>query len=68
MTDETLFDYIKPKLNGITVMPLGVLASCPFHEEKTASFYLSERKQAFECYGCGKEGSSKEAFDSFLKA
>lgn len=68
MTDETLFDYIKSKLNGITEMPLGVLALCPFHEEKTASFYVSARKQSFECIGCGARGDSKEAFDRFLKS
>lgn len=63
MENESLFDYIKPKLKGITEMPLGILALCPFHRELSASFYLSARKQAFECYGCGREGASKEEFD-----
>lgn len=29
---------------------------CPFHDEKTASFSLSEKKQIFHCFGCGKSG------------
>jgi len=32
-------------------------ARCPFHEEKTASFMVSEKKQIFKCFGCGKAGN-----------
>jgi DNA primase len=32
-------------------------ASCPFHSEKTASFMVSEEKQLFKCFGCGKGGN-----------
>ncbi len=32
-------------------------APCPFHDEKTASFHVSEAKQIFKCFGCGVGGN-----------
>jgi len=29
---------------------------CPFHNEKTASFSVSEDKQFYNCFGCGENG------------
>lgn len=29
---------------------------CPFHNEKTPSFYINDDKQFFHCFGCGAHG------------
>lgn len=32
-------------------------ACCPFHNEKTPSFTVSQDKQFYHCFGCGQSGS-----------
>jgi DNA primase len=38
---------------------------CPFHHEKTPSFYVVEDKAFFHCFGCGAHGS---AIDFVMRA
>src|SRR5579864_5245163 len=37
---------------------------CPFHAEKTPSFYVRPQSQSWHCYGCGKWGT---AFDWLME-
>lgn len=32
-------------------------ASCPFHDDKTPSFSVSEKKQIYHCFSCGRGGN-----------
>lgn len=34
------------------------MACCPFHQEKTPSFSVSQEKQFFYCFGCGAKGTA----------
>ncbi len=31
-------------------------ANCPFHQEKTPSFYIYDKNQNYHCFGCGATG------------
>lgn len=44
-------DYLPLKKTGTNYVGL-----CPFHNEKTPSFTVSEPKQFFHCFGCGEGG------------
>ena len=48
---DVVKNYIDLKKEGAVYK-----ASCPFHEEKTPSFVVSEARGHYKCFGCGKAG------------
>jgi len=62
---DNIADEIKSRCNIVDVIgrhvPLKKSGSnykgvCPFHNEKTPSFVVSDTKQIFTCFGCGATG------------
>ncbi|RLC56234.1 MAG: DNA primase, partial [Candidatus Cloacimonadota bacterium] len=49
---DVISNYIPLKKTGSNFK-----ARCPFHDEKTASFIVSPKKQIYKCFGCGKGGN-----------
>lgn len=51
--EDVVSDFVTLKRRGANFV-----ACCPFHNEKTPSFYVSPSKGIFKCFGCGKAGSA----------
>jgi DNA primase len=49
---DVVGSYFPLKKSGVEFRAL-----CPFHQEKTPSFYVNPDKQTFYCFGCGRGGS-----------
>lgn len=50
---EVIEQFVKLKKNGANYVGL-----CPFHNEKTPSFTVSESKGIYKCFGCGASGDA----------
>lgn len=50
---DVIGKYIEIKKSG-----KNSLALCPFHQEKTPSFSISEDKGLYHCFGCGASGNT----------
>lgn len=49
--EEVIGDFVSLKKRGANH-----IGCCPFHNEKTPSFYVSPAKGIFKCFGCGEAG------------
>lgn len=49
---DVISEYISVKQVGTSYK-----AICPFHQEKTPSFFVSPEKEIWHCFGCDKGGS-----------
>ncbi len=49
---DVVAGYVRLKKRGKNFLGL-----CPFHQEKTPSFTVSQEKQMYHCFGCGKGGN-----------
>lgn len=59
---DVISGYIKLKPAGKALKGL-----CPFHDEKTASFMVSQEKQLYHCFGCGEGGNVFNFIQKFEK-
>lgn len=50
--EEVIGDYITLRKRGVNYVGL-----CPFHEDKTPSFYVSPSKNICKCFSCGEGGT-----------
>ena len=72
--NDNSVDEIKSRCNIVDVIgqvvPLKKTGSnykgvCPFHNEKTPSFVVSETKQIYTCFGCGATGDVIEFVEKY---
>lgn len=66
MIPEEVIDNVRSAVNIVDVVSRYVqlrkagknlFGICPFHDEKTPSFSVSEDKQIFHCFSCGRGGN-----------
>ena len=66
-SEGNIFDFILDHVNIVDVISSYITvdrsgknykALCPFHNEKTPSFIISEDKQLYHCFGCGAAGNA----------
>lgn len=53
----------------VSLQPAGknLKGLCPFHNEKTPSFFVSPEKKTFHCFGCGENGNAISFLQKYKK-
>lgn len=59
---DVLSPYVQMKKNGIYYK-----GCCPFHQEKTPSFFIKKGDQHYHCFGCGAHGDVISFYTQYLK-
>lgn len=68
MIDDNFIEDVKARINILDIISSYVELKgnaesykglCPFHNEKSPSFMVNEKKQIFKCFGCGEGGDRK---------
>ncbi len=58
INDEARVEDIVGEFVSLKKRGVNLIGNCPFHNEKTPSFYVSPTKGIYKCFGCGKAGGS----------
>ena len=51
--EDVVGEFVTLKKRGVNLVGL-----CPFHTDKTPSFYVSPSKNICKCFACGEGGSA----------
>ena len=54
---DVVSDFVTLRKRGVNYVGL-----CPFHDDKTPSFYVSPSKGLCKCFACGKGGNGLSAY------
>ena len=67
MIPETFINDLKQRVDIVDVIGKRISLNqagdeykglCPFHKEKTPSFFVNQAKQFYHCFGCGESGNA----------
>lgn len=58
LSSADIVEVVSSRLGALKKAGNNHLAICPFHQEKTPSFNISQSKNFYHCFGCGVSGNS----------
>ena len=60
--NDLLLSTVINKYHPLKKSGSGFKANCPFHNEKSGSFMVSDSKNVYKCFGCGAGGNNPISF------